>query len=350
MTNIIFYISTLILSILGCLFSNNWLIIWFWVELQSLALIPILSSNISPRSIESTNKYFLFQATGSALLLTGILIRLFFSGNILLQGNYNWFEYLIIIISLCIKIGIFPAHFWFIDVMQGINLWSGFFIAIPSKIIPIYIIINISNNFSIILLSIIGTISVIIGSIFGVHQIQLRKLIALSSIAHLGWIIISFPNINNWFGIILFLSYTIMITPLIWIGNVYSLEHLSKTNNITNNFTLSLILLISILSIAGFPPLLGFFYKWLIFYIVLNNQSLLTILILISASLLSLYFYIQICINSYIIQWPLSKTLFSNSFFLLNTNIISLWAIIIINTSILYALWSILPLISIWNI
>nr|AYO99686.1 NADH dehydrogenase subunit 2 [Ophiosteira sp. Op725.7] len=350
MSNIIFYVSSLVLSILGCLFSNNWIIIWFWVELQSLALIPILSSNISPRSIESTNKYFLFQATGSIILLTGILIRLFFSGNILLQGNYNWIEYSIIVISLCIKMGIFPTHFWFVDVMQGINFWSGFFIVIPSKIIPIYIIINISNSFAIILLSIIGVISVIIGSILGVHQIQLRKLIALSSIAHLGWIVITFPNINNWFGMILFLSYTIMITPLIWVGNIYSLEHLSKTNNISNNFSLSSILLISILSMAGFPPLLGFFYKWLIFYIILNNQSLIIIVILISASLLSLYFYLQICIGSYIMQWPLSKTLFSNSFFLLNTNLISLWIIIIANTSILYTLWSVLPLISTWNI
>nr|YP_009545868.1 NADH dehydrogenase subunit 2 [Ophioplinthus brevirima]AYO99660.1 NADH dehydrogenase subunit 2 [Ophioplinthus brevirima] len=349
MSNTILYISFLLLSILGCTLSNNWLILWFWIELQSLSLIPMLSSNVSPRSIESTNKYFLFQAAGSALLLLGILIRLFVSGNILIQGNYSWIEYFIITLSFCIKIGIFPAHFWFIDVMQGINFWNGLFVAIPSKIIPIYMIIYISNSLSITLINTIGISSIIIGSIFGIHQLQLRKLIALSSIAHLGWIILIFPNINNWLGIILFIAYIIMITPLFWLGNIFNLEHLSKTNNISNNIILTNVLLISILSMAGFPPLLGFFYKWIMFHIILNNNSALIITILISASLLSLYFYIQICIGTYIMQWPLSKTIFSNSYFVLNNNI-PLWTILITNTTIFYLLWIIWPLTSIWSI
>nr|BDG62543.1 NADH dehydrogenase subuinit 2 [Amphiophiura penichra] len=346
MSIIIFYFSTLLLSILGCLISNNWLIVWFWIELQSLALIPILSSNISPRAIESTNKYFLFQAAGSALLLLGILTRLFLSGNLLIQGSYSWPETLIILLSLTLKIGIFPAHFWFIDIMQGLKFWNGFFVAIPSKIIPIYIIIYLSNNSSILILSITGIISVIIGSTFGIHQTQLRKLIALSSIAHLGWIIIIFPNANNWISITLFLSYIIMVIPIFWLGNLYNIEYLSKTNNISNNITLTNVLIISVLSMAGFPPLLGFFYKWMMFLIVTTNYNIIIVIILITASLLSLYFYIQICISFYMMYWPLSKILFSNSFFTLNSNNFLLWTIIITNILIYYFLWIVYPLTS----
>nr|YP_011015312.1 NADH dehydrogenase subunit 2 [Stegophiura sladeni]UFQ25375.1 NADH dehydrogenase subunit 2 [Stegophiura sladeni] len=350
MSNILFYFSTLLLSITGCLISNNWLIIWFWIELQSLTLIPLLSLNITPRSIESTNKYFLFQAAGSACLLLGILIRLYLSGNLLIQGNYNWLEYLIITLSLTLKIGIFPAHFWFIDTMQGLNLWNGFFVAIPSKIIPLYMVISLSNNTSILVLSIIGVSSAVIGSTFGIHQTQLRKLIALSSIAHLGWMVIVFPNANQWICIILFSSYIIMMTPLFWIGNNYNIEFLSKTNNISNNITFANILIISILSIAGFPPLLGFFYKWIMFIIVTTNNNIIIVSILILASLLSLYFYIQICISFYMMYWPLSKTLFSNSFYNLNVNNTLLWTITIANIIIYYFLWVIYPLTSTLNL
>nr|YP_009545803.1 NADH dehydrogenase subunit 2 [Ophioplinthus gelida]AYO99582.1 NADH dehydrogenase subunit 2 [Ophioplinthus gelida] len=345
MSKNIIYLSTLLISIIGTLLSNNWLWIWFCIELNSLALIPLLSSNITPRSLESTNKYFLFQATGSALLLLGILLRMFFSGSLLLQGDYNWLEHTVIIAALCVKIGLFPTHFWYVEVMQGIPFWGGFLVTVPSKIIPVYLILLISINSSFLFMIILSILSIFIGSLFGIHQLQLRKLLALSSVAQLGWIILIFPNISNLFGVMLFSAYIIMITPLFWIGNLYCLEHIFKTNNMSNNIGLSNVFLISILSLAGFPPLLGFFYKFMIFFILLNVYSIIIVGLLIGASLLALYFYFQICFGFCYLLWPLTKTIFSNSFFTINSSL-PFWTMIITNTFIIYSLWIVNPFLS----
>nr|YP_001905909.1 NADH dehydrogenase subunit 2 [Ophiura albida]CAL50586.1 NADH dehydrogenase subunit 2 [Ophiura albida] len=350
MNNLLFYIGALMLSILGCSISSNWLVLWLWIELNSLALIPILSSNITPRSIEATSKYFLFQATGSVILLLGILFRHMNSENLLIIGYYNTLELVIIIFALTLKMGIFPNHFWFIDVMQGINFLNGFFVSIISKIIPLYIIISINNSLTFFILYIIGVSSVLIGSIFGVQQTQLRKLIALSSITHLGWMIILFANTsNNWIGILLFLSYIIMVTPLFWLGNIFAIEHLSKGVSLAGNFTLMFTFIVSILSIAGFPPLLGFFYKWIIFYNIIGNSNFLVIGILIMASLLSLFYYINICINFYMNLWSPNKIIFNNFISeIINNNLITV-TIVIANLLLFILIWNLAPISSTLN-
>ena len=312
MKNLLFYIGALMLRILGCRISRNWLVLWLWIELKRLALIPILRSKITPRSIEATRKYFLFQATGRVILLLGILFRHMNSEKLFIIGYYKTLELVIIIFALTLKMGIFPKHFWFIDVMQGINFLKGFFVSIISKIIPLYIIISINKSLTFFILYIIGVSSVLIGSIFGVQQTQLRKLIALSSITHLGWMIILFAKTRkNWIGILLFLSYIIMVTPLFWLGKIFAIEHLSKGVRLAGNFTLIFTFIIRILSIAGFPPLLGFFYKWIIFYKIIGKRKFLVIGVLIMARLLSLFYYIKICINFYMNLWSPKKIIFN---------------------------------------
>nr|YP_009700157.1 NADH dehydrogenase subunit 2 [Ophiura sarsii]QEP94709.1 NADH dehydrogenase subunit 2 [Ophiura sarsii]QHT54206.1 NADH dehydrogenase subunit 2 [Ophiura sarsii]QYF07892.1 NADH dehydrogenase subunit 2 [Ophiura sarsii] len=351
MTNLSFFIVTILVSISGCWLASNWIVIWLWVELNSLALIPILSLNTTPRSIEATSKYFLFQAMGSAILLLGILFRTYSTGNLSIVGTYNDFELLLLGFALTMKMGIFPNHFWFIDVMQGLNFMGGFFVAIVSKIIPVYLIIIISNQSSKNILLLIGISSVLIGSIFGVQQTQLRKLIALSSVAHLGWMIIFFTTSgNSWLGAILFISYLVMVMPLFWIGNIFSLEHLTKTINLNTNSALTTTLCLTILSMAGFPPLLGFFYKWLMFFNVTQTNSFFVVSVLIIASLFSLYFYIQICLSFYMTCWPTVKILSNNNF----TNVISAstfsWSIVLVNLFLYYIIWVVSPLSSAWNL
>lgn len=344
MNKLLFYISSLIIRIIGCKLSTKWIIIWFWIELQSLALIPILSSNINPRSIEASTKYFLFQAASRVILLLGILLRHYRSENLLVQGSYKIVEITIILFALTIKIGIFPNHFWFIDVMKGVNFSKGFFVGIISKIIPLYIVITLSKNSSLFLLTIIGILSVLIGSIFGVQQTQLRKLIALSSIAHLGWIIVVLSgNEKFWIGILLFSFYIIMTLPLFWLGNLFSIEHLSKTTKISRKKMFGRILILRLLSMAGFPPLLGFFYKWLMFHKIIQVQRYLVIGLLIISRLLSLYFYIQIRIRFYIKKWPSIKILFYKSF---SKQRLKVYTFVIIFSKILvyFLLWLISPI------
>lgn len=350
MNKLLLYIRSLAIRIIGCRLSTKWIIIWFWIELQRLALIPILSSNVNPRSIEASTKYFLFQAARRVILLLGILLRHYKSENLLIKGSYGVIELTIMLFALTIKIGIFPKHYWFVDVMKGVKFSRGFFVGIVSKIIPLYVIISIAKSSSFFLLRIIGAFSVLIGSILGVQQTQLRKLIALSSIAHLGWIIIVLSRKEKfWIGMLLFSFYVIMTLPLFWLGNLFSIEHLSKTTKITKKNIFGIILIIRLLSMAGLPPLLGFFYKWLMFYKIIHVQRYIIIGLLILSRLLSLYFYIQIRIRFYINKWPSIKILFYKNFNKIKWEI---YVLIIITSNILIylLLWAISPLSTVINL
>nr|AYO99615.1 NADH dehydrogenase subunit 2 [Astrotoma agassizii] len=308
------YIFFLIVSILGSFFSSNWLLLWLWVELNSLCLIPIISKVTSLRSVESTIKYYIFQALGSVILLFGILVRYFFLGELMIFGNYNAFVCFFIIIGLSIKVGIFPLHFWFVDVVSGLKFYEGAFVVIVSKIIPLYILSSMSNWVNCNLYWVIGLCSVVIGSFFGLSQVQLRKVISLSSIAHLGWLVILFPYLPVWIFGFLFVIYILMSLPLFVIGSIYSTEHYFKIKSLWSNFSFVFIFCISILSLAGFPPLLGFFYKWIMLYFLVSHDNYFTVLFLIILSLISLYFYLNLFFSLISLSWPNLKFLLSNTY------------------------------------
>nr|YP_009545834.1 NADH dehydrogenase subunit 2 [Gorgonocephalus chilensis]AYO99626.1 NADH dehydrogenase subunit 2 [Gorgonocephalus chilensis] len=309
-----FYMFFLLLSVLGSFFSSNWLLLWLWIELNSLCLIPIISKVSTLRSIESTIKYYIFQALGSVILLFGILTRYFFLNEVVIFGNYNIFVCFFIVVGLSVKVGIFPLHFWFVDVVSGLNFYQGAFIVIVSKIIPLYLLIIISNQSNCNIYWLIGVISVVIGSFFGLSQIQLRKIISLSSVAHLGWLVILFPYLSVLVSGFLFVVYIVMSLPLFVIGNIFSVEHSFKVKSLWSNFSFVLVFCISILSLAGFPPLLGFFYKWVMLFFLVNNNNYFTVLFLIILSLISLYFYLNLFFSLFSLSWPNLKFLLVNSY------------------------------------
>nr|YP_003457188.1 NADH dehydrogenase subunit 2 [Astrospartus mediterraneus]CBH40149.1 NADH dehydrogenase subunit 2 [Astrospartus mediterraneus] len=310
-----FYIFFIIVSIVCSFFSSNWLLLWLWLELSSLCLIPIISKVSNLRSIESTIKYYIFQALGSVILLFGILIRCFFLNEFMIFGNYNIFVSFFIVLGLSIKIGIFPLHFWFIDVVSGLKFYEGAFVVIISKVIPLYLLMVVGSFSNSSIYWVEGMISVVVGSFFGLSQIQLRKLIGLSSVAHLGWLIILFPYLSLWISGFLFLVYVVMSFPLFVIGSLYSSEHFFKVKNVWNNFSFSFIFCISILSLAGFPPLVGFFYKWIMLYFLVINDGYVTVAILIILSLISLYFYLNLFFTLVSLSWPNLKFLLSSSYY-----------------------------------
>jgi len=351
MKSFIFYVCSLILRVLGCILSTKWLVIWFWIELQRLALVPVLRSNLNPRSTEATRKYFLFQAMGRVLLLLGIFVRHLKVKSIDITGRYSWVEILIIFLAVSLKMGIFPGHFWFIDVMQGVKFLTGFFIAVVSKIVPIILIISLSTRSTRSKFILIGLASVVIGSVFGVNQIQLRKLIALSSVAHLGWMVIIFSRIKRTrIGALIFAGYALMVLPLFWLGKLFSIEHLTKSTRFSGNNSFNLSLVLRILSIAGFPPLLGFFYKWLMFFIVASVNKYLIIRLLILLSLISLYFYMQICLKFYLTLWPSMKIVLGEGE--LSTQKIRSVPLIVAITKVFlfYLLWLVPPAITYWGL
>lgn len=257
------------------------------------------------------------------------------SNRIIISNNEIINEYvsIIIIISICIKIGVPPFHFWFPEIISKINWLKCYILITLQKIAPLTILSTINHNFILIL---IISLSVLTGAIGGLNQTSVRKLIAYSSINHIGWMIrCIYINNNRW--IIYLLIYTAILTPItlwLYINKIY---YINQINIYVNTSTEKLIVSIIILRLGGLPPFIGFFPKWIVIQYIIEINIKWTIIIIVICSLLTLFFYIRII----------------RSFYLINRSVNS-WIIkpvkISINGTLIFTLNLILPIIMYVNV
>lgn len=167
------------------------------------------------------------------------------------------------------------------------------------KIAPFILISYLIRNIIVIVCSIL---SVIFGALGGLDQSLLRKLIAYSSINHLGWIISSLL-FNQTIWLIYFLFYSFLSFNLIYIFNLWKIFHINKIFSLfTQSKILKFTIIFNLLSLGGLPPFLGFIPKWIVINLLtINNQSIL-IFLLIIFTLITLYFYLRICYSGFIIN------------------------------------------------
>lgn len=174
-----------------------------------------MRQGVTPRGVEAVSKYFIAQAVARAFLLLGIVFRFFTKGEIDLFSSYNYLSYVMILGGLFIKIAVVPNPFWFIDTVSGLNLVQRFYVVITSKLVPIYLFISLLNfNLKSFLLT-VGIFSIGIGRFLGIKQTNVRKIVALSSIAHLGWLIVGFPFLEIYECLFVFFCYLLMVIPLL---------------------------------------------------------------------------------------------------------------------------------------
>ena len=231
-----------------------------------LSFIPLIRDNNNLISTEASLKYFLTQALASAVLLFAII--LFLLENNLLINLDNSYSRIIIISSLLLKRGTAPFHFWFPNVIEGLSWINSLILITWQKIAPL-ILISYLNIKSIILTCAI--ISVIIGSLGGLNQTSLRKLISFSSINHLGWIL-SAIYCRKILWLIYFLFYSFLSFCLIFIFNNFKLYHINQLFAIfIKSKIIKFILIINLLSLGGLPPFLGFLPKWIVIQSVVIN-------------------------------------------------------------------------------
>lgn len=262
--------------------------IWIGLEINLISFIPIIINlENNKKSSESAIKYFLIQAIASAIVIFSSFFFYFFNGFIF-SSSPN----IIITLSLCIKLGISPFHFWFPEVLEGINWVNSFLLLTWQKISPIVIL---SLFFFSNILLILSIISAIIGAISGINQTSIRKILAFSSISHLGWIrrIIYF-NSSLWIDYFLIYRFTRFILCIsFWLLNLNYFSQLTLIKNLNEKF----IIFINLLSLGGLPPLLGFLPKWIAIIVIRKNFPILIILIL--SSLITLYFYTRLCFRTF---------------------------------------------------
>lgn len=324
---------TLILGTLITISSNTWLRAWIGLEINLLSFIPLINDTKNLISSESSLKYFLIQALASSTLLFIVIIYLFNYNNNFDTINLNNFINLGIISSLIIKRGIAPFHFWFPNVIEGLNWTNAFILLTWQKIAPLILLSYLILNF----LFIPIILSIIVGSLGGLNQTSLRKIIAYSSINHLGWIgaaIISSDIL--WFNYFLF--YSFLSITLIYFFNINKLFFINQIYSIFNySNELKLILFLNFLSLGGLPPFLGFFPKWSVIQILTEINQLFLITVIVILTLITLYYYMRICYASFIInyyenKWNIKHIIkFNNLLVYLILSFISIFGLLIIN-------------------
>nr|AIE43291.1 NADH dehydrogenase subunit 2 [Phallichthys quadripunctatus] len=290
-------LTTLIISLgLGTTMtfaSTHWYLAWMGIEINTLAIIPLMAQNHSPRTIEATTKYFFAQAAASATLLFASISNAFLTGEWDILQAHHPLTSTLIILALAMKIGLAPLHSWMPEVMQGLNLLTGLILSTWQKLAPLCLMFQIQpNNPNIFIF--LGLLSIIVGGWGGFNQVQLRKILAYSSIAHLGWMILILPFSPS-------LTLIALSTYLLMTFSLFSSFMLIRTTHINSLATawakapaITASVPLILLSLGGLPPLTGFLPKWLILQELIKQNLAPIALLAALSSLFSLYFYLRL--------------------------------------------------------
>nr|AAN15900.1 NADH dehydrogenase subunit 2 [Pogona vitticeps] len=282
-----------ILGTLTVTSANHWLTAWLGLELNMISILPVIAKQKHPRSTEAATKYFLTQATASALILLSSTLNAWQTGSWDITQLNNKLSSILMISALAMKMGAAPAHFWLPEVMQGSTLTTTLLITTWQKIAPITLLYMISNHTEPIITLSIGLLSILVGGWGGFNQTQLRKMMAYSSIAHLGWtmtVISITPNI----ALTNIIIYMAISTPFFLLLTTTSSKTLrTMTTTWTHAPTTTIILMLLLLSMAGLPPLTGFTPKLLILDNLVMHKLAMMAVIMALLSLLSLTFYLR---------------------------------------------------------
>jgi NADH-quinone oxidoreductase subunit N len=317
------YPVLLLSSILGMMVmisSNDLIVFYMGLELQSLALYVLASFNRENLlSTEAGVKYFVLSALSSGLLLYGCSLIYGFSNStnfVLIAENLNSNNYgltfgiVFILVGLAFKISAVPFHMWAPDVYQGSPTSVTLFFAVLPKIAALTVFIrflyipfiNMIDQWQMIVVF-LSIASMLFGAIAAIGQKNLKRLIAYSSIGHVGYALaglsvgsnegiqsaISYISIYLVMNLAFFSCLFMIRKSENYFENIEDLAGLSKNHPI-----LSISLMIVLFSLAGIPPLAGFFAKFYIFMAVIEQSMYFLAVIGLLSTVIAAYYYLRI--------------------------------------------------------
>jgi len=317
------YPILLLSSILGMsimISSNDLIVFYMGLELQSLALYVLASfKRENPLSAESGLKYFVLSALSSGLLLYGCSLIYGYAGSTnfdIISSNINSVNYgltlgiVFILVGLAFKISAVPFHMWAPDVYQGSPTSVTIFFAILPKIAALTVFIrflyipfiNLIDQWQVIIIF-LSIASMIFGAVAAIGQKNLKRLMAYSSISHMGFALAGLAVGTN-DGIQSSITYMSLyvIMNLSFFSSLFMLkinqkyyETIDDLSGLSKNHPmLSLAMLVSLFSLAGIPPLAGFFAKFYIFMAVIEQEMYFLAIVGLLSTVVAAFYYLRI--------------------------------------------------------
>ena len=317
------YPIIILLSILGMFFmvsSNDIILFYLGLELQSLSLYILASiDRDNLRSSESGIKYFVLSALSSGLLLYGCSLLYGFTGSTnfdliadqLIKDNTGAvFAMVFVLVGLAFKVSAVPFHMWTPDVYEGAPTSITSYFAVVPKVAGLAVLIkfmfipfsNILSEWQLIIIF-ISIASMILGAVAAIVQKNIKRLLAYSSIGHVGYALAGVATgvISGYESSIIYISIYVVMN----IGAFSCLYLLKKDGEYRENISdlsglskkqplLAISFLVILFSLAGIPPLAGFFAKFYVFTAVIEQKMYALAIIGLLTTVISAFYYIRI--------------------------------------------------------
>lgn len=251
---------------------NHWFLLWLSIELTTLSFIPLIN-NKTKRFIEVIVIYFLIQAISSAFLIFGFL------QNQILLIESQIFN--LCFIALIIKLSIAPLHSWFPPILTKINSIPIILIFTLQKLQP-FLFLSLANSKRKMLFFFVA-ITCLIGSISNIIHNNIKLILSYSRISHGGWLLIAlWINKSIWLFYIVIYFMTVLLICKIFITN---LRQIFYKDNVKSSWSVLL------MSLAGIPPLAGFYPKILILEEIIFITFFVIIFILLISAAIDFFIY-----------------------------------------------------------
>ena len=317
------YPIIILLSILGMFFmvsSNDIILFYLGLELQSLSLYILASiDRDNLRSSESGIKYFVLSALSSGLLLYGCSLLYGFTGSTnfdliadqLIKDNTGAvFAMVFVLVGLAFKVSAVPFHMWTPDVYEGAPTSITSYFAVVPKVAGLAVLIkfmfipfsNILSEWQLIIIF-ISIASMILGAVAAIVQKNIKRLLAYSSIGHVGYALAGIATgvISGYESSIIYISIYVVMN----IGAFSCLYLLKKDGEYRENISdlsglskkqplLAISFLVILFSLAGIPPLAGFFAKFYVFTAVIEQKMYALAIIGLLTTVISAFYYLRI--------------------------------------------------------
>jgi NADH-ubiquinone oxidoreductase chain 2 len=278
---VVFYVF-LVFRILLVVSVNSWFIVWVGLEINVIRFIPLIVIKGDKYSNEARVKYFLTQALASVLIIRGVTLRV---------CNWRLIEHLLAV-GVLLKIGRAPFHQWLPSLVEGVSWGCLIVLFILQKVGPLVcltFLFKAHAHYNLTYLVIVCCS--LVGRVGGLMRASLRKIMAYSSIAHLGWVI-SRILVSNLIWVRYYLIYSFVLISVLSLfkeQGVFSLSQLMLRDKSRRVLTG-----VRILSLRGLPPFSGFVPKFLVRAALLQNNVYFIFRVLLRSTFLSLFFYTRI--------------------------------------------------------